>query len=270
MRLWRLTNLTMPVCLLSVPVRAVACAISLLLLPAASAFPAALTPSAPEHERVLASFVLARGRAPTAAELTAWLDRGESSVAALLEAHATELGRSAEERRAVLVRAYRDAFGAEPDAAVAASAARDAGETVTYTAWLKRHDAAIAQDATARADVINRAYRHVVRRDAYPEEHAYWKDRDTRLFMLLVGCVEHWARRNQPGLMVTAGAPTMSVNSDLLLNVRLSPGVAGEARDAAGLPLVSDDARGTHHVIAPGAAGIRSGGGMHFVVAGAP
>ena len=48
---------------------------------------------------------------------------------------------------------------------------------------------------------------------AHPEEIEYWKNHDTLSFVLLVGCVEDWARRNQPGLMVTAGTPTLIVQS---------------------------------------------------------
>jgi hypothetical protein len=78
--------------------------------------------------------------------------------------------------------------------------------------------------------------------------------------------MEDWARRNQPGLMVTSGTPTISINCDYLATVRLSPKVAAEAREGAGLPPAGD---GGTHVIAAGAGAIVSGGRIHFAMAGA-
>jgi hypothetical protein len=121
--------------------------------------------------------------------------------------------------------------------------------------------------------VLDRAYQLVVRRGLYDEEVAYWKPRGTLPFLLLVACIEDWARRNQPGLMLTAGVPTVSVNSLYLATVRLSPEVAEEARAAAGLSTAttSDFVYASNRtVIASGADSLVAGGRIHFVAAGAP
>jgi beta-glucanase (GH16 family) len=81
--------------------------------------------------------------------------------------------------------------------------------------------------------------------------------------------VYDWARRNQPGLMFTAGVPSAAVNNPYLATARLSPAVAAEARAAAALGSPSPAALGLH-IVAPGATSVASVGGVHFAAAGAP
>jgi hypothetical protein len=86
---------------------------------------------------------------------------------------------------------------------------------------------------------------------------------------MIAACVHDWARRNQPGLTVTAGPASVNVNSPYLTTVRLSPALAAETRAAAGFsrPRGASAARGWH-VIAPGADEVASVGGIHFAAAG--
>lgn len=238
------------------------------LLLAALAFvsTAAFGQSADQKERIEASFVLALGRAPSAAETQAWSRQPAASLAELIQRHERQLGSDAGARQAVAKKAFQDAFGRAPTAAELGTAVADA---VTYTELLERHVQRLAGDPAEYAKVLERAYQLVIRREVYPEELDYWKKHDTLPFTLLVGAVEDWARRNQPGLMVTAGKPTISVNSEFLATVRLSPGIAAEARRAAGLA-APENPEARRHVIAPGASTVTSSGGIHLVVAGGP
>ncbi len=238
-------------------------------LAAAMALPAAAALAQPpdQLERVAASFVLALGRTPSPAEIERWASQGPRSVADLLAQHRRELQDSAEAQRAVVARANQDAFGR----------ASTEGESVgapagsTYVELMQGHLKRLAERPAEYEQVVHRAYQRVLRRDAYSIEIDYWKRRPTLSFVLLVGCVEDWARRNRPGLMATAGAPSVSVNSDYLAAVRLSPGVAREARLATGLmpdgaPALASSAG--RSVVAPGAGQVASVGGIHFTAAG--
>lgn len=159
-------------------------------------------------------------------------------------------------RQAVQHRAYSYTFGEAPPTHT--SSQLPAG---TFSAQVAAHLATLAEDAGAYRAVMQRAYQHVIGRDVYDEEVEYWGRYDTLPYTLLVGCIEDWARRNQPGLMVTAGTPSISVNCELLETRRLSPATASQAAQAIGLTADAE-------VIAPGGQGVRSVGGIRFLVTG--
>ena len=228
------------------------------------------SPAPPPHvqpdERIAASFVLARGRVPTAAEAEAWSVAPAPPVPELLARHRQQLKADEAEWRAVAAKASLDAFGVARGAG--APDIRDA--PATYFEMMTAHLRWLADRPDEYAKVVRRAYRSVLRRDAYAQELDYWKRYSAKPFVLLAACVDDWARRNQPGLTVTSGPAAVNVNSPYLATVRLSPSAAAEARAAAGFARP----RGTaaelgRHVIAPGAQDVASVGGVHFAAAGA-
>lgn len=227
--------------------------------------------SAANDERITAAFVLALGREPEASEREHWRTQGELSVAGLLDAIREHLGTEPSAARLAAWRACRDALGRE---ATEAELDAESGADALYVERVQRHRERLAQDAGEYAGVIQRAYRFVVGREAYAEELTYWRERGVFPYVLLVGCLDDWARRNQPGLMVTSGTPTVSINCVYLTTVRLSPVIATEARVAAGLAkphegaVEENPAAFGRNVIAAGADRIVAGGQIHFLVAG--
>lgn len=218
-------------------------------------------------QRVEASFLLGQGRLPTAAELSEWSgDAGAATVGDLVEKHRRLLQQDPAAHRAVVAKAFADAFGHAPERAQSAQEQR----VLTYVERVKAHVAELRQRPDEYRAVLDRAYQRVVRRAVYDEEVAYWNEFDVLAYAMVVGCVDNWGRRNQPGLMVTAGTPTVSHNSVYLSTVSLSPKVAEEARAAAGLGTATTDYfsyASARTVIAPGAEKIVANGGMHFVAA---
>lgn len=233
-----------------------------LFLVAALALTSAFAASSPavQQERVAASFILAQGRAPSADEAAKWAG-ADAPVSDLIAKHRQQLSSDAAAKRAVVAKSYADAFGRPAKADELAAAASG-----TYTELMQQHVKSLAANAGEYEKVLSRVYQLVVRRDVYPEEIAYWKKYDVQSFTVLVGCVDNWVRRNQPGLMVTAGPTAVSVNCVYLTTARLSPAVAAEARTAAGLGAPADAAAG-NHVLAAGAEKIISDGRIHFVAA---
>lgn len=221
--------------------------------------------AAAQEERVGASYVLAFGRTPSAAERSTTRSQKPASMRELLGAHRAAISADAALERAVIVRAGRDAFGALPsDAEI--TALRGAG---TYVDLMRRHVTWLAEHPSDYERVLQRAYRMHLARDPYSIEIDYWKKYPALPYVLLVGCVENWALRNQPGLMATAGVPSVSATSAYLSAVRLSPAVAAEAREAAKLPPAGPADLG-RHIVAPGAEAVASVGGIHFAAAGSP
>jgi len=215
-----------------------------------------------QSERVAASFVLALGRGPTVAEARQWAGP-DVSFADLMAKHRQQLQGDAAAKRTVVAKAFQDAVGRAP---TAQEVAADSTGAASYTELVQQHVKRMAGDAGEYAQVLNRVYQLVIRRDVYPEEIEYWKKKRTLSFTVLVGCVDNWGRRNQPGLMVTAGPAAVSINCVFLTTARLSPVAAAEARAAAGLPAVSDPQAGTN-LLAAGAEGVATDGRMHFAAA---
>lgn len=211
-------------------------------------------------ERLAAAHLLAFGRLPAAPAAAS----APASVAQALETHRAELQADAPLRTAAARRAWFDAYGLAPttDEAIAA-----AGPAPTYFELLAAHRAALAREPAAAEAVLHRAYRVVVAREAYPEEIAYWRRHEPLPFVLLVGCIEDWARRNRPGLMSTTGAPTIAPHGPRLVTVRISPAIAAEVRALLALPAPpAPDA--VPRLLAVGGAGIATAGGMHLLVVG--
>jgi len=242
--------------------------LAIVILVFAAAPAAARAQSEQDTERIAASFVIALGRTPAAAEAVEWAKDGPRPVADLIGRHRDALRLDAATARAVAVKAGLDAFGRAPSEDELLR--RSDGEI--YAEIVHRHILGLAGSQEEYERVVHRAYRLHLQRDAYPVELEYWRARSALSFVLLAGCVENWARRNQPGLMATAGVPSVSVNSPYLATVRLSPAVAAEARAAAGLARPGEPALAAalgRHIVAPGAGPVASVGGIHFAAAGA-
>ncbi len=222
---------------------------------------------AAQDERVAASFVLALGRTPAAAELSQWTAGAPASIADLLARHRQRLRSDRAAARDAATRASVDALGRPPaQGDPAAPAGGDA-----YVDAMKRHLERLAGQPAEYEQVLHRAYRLVLARDPYDVEIAYWKRQPVLSYALLAGCIDNWGRRNQPGLMATTGVATVSINSPYLVAVRLSPAVAAEARMAAGLAPGGGRAAAlarARNIVAPGAAEVASDGGIHFAAAG--
>lgn len=210
--------------------------------------------------------MLALGRPAMAGDLAEPLPANKS-LRDLIEVHRENLKRDRELQREVAVRAEEDATGS----VLPGDQGADQTRGLTYAEQMQRQIASLATAPDRYRQVIDRAYQHVIRRPAYPEEHDYWKTRGTLPYVVLVGAIENWAQRNQPGLMVTTGTPSISVNSRFLTTLRLSLPIANEARTLLGLPVWTDVGRQHspgNHVVAVGAADIASVGGVHFLLAG--
>ncbi len=240
-----------------------ACAVLALLGAFASAKPAE------QQERLDASFLLAQGRLATAAEREAWAGDAETPFAELLAQQRERLRGDATAQNAVAVRAAADAFGTEALPAELGTVKPTAGET--YAELVQRHLQWLATHPDVYRQVVDRAYRLAVGREAFPMEQDYWRERSTLSFAMLVGCVDSWARRNAPGLMATTGTASISINCCHLTTRRLSPAVAAEVRAASGLAPVGDAALALacgRNLIAPGAGEIVSIGGIHLIAVG--
>jgi hypothetical protein len=246
------------------PLLSLACCLAV-----AACLPApAVAQTADQEERIGASFVLALGRAPARAEVEQWAKEAPQPLAALIARHRQYLQGDSAAARAVVAKAGEDAFGAAP----ADQGAGDLPAGAIYVELMKGHLGWLAQHPADYEQVVRRAYRMALDRDAYPVEIDYWKRQSTLSFALLAACIGDWALRNRPGLTATTGVPAISVNSPLLTTVRLSPAVAAEARVAAGLEAPGGDASAIaagRNILAPGAGTIVSVGGIHFAAAGA-
>jgi hypothetical protein len=217
------------------------------------------------QERAAAAFLLVHGRKANPQELAQLQAGAGRPIAEQIKALSESLKKDAQESRSVADKAAWDALGR-------GAAPSDQGGALNYTQAVKRHVDWLAQHRDEYEKVIHRAYRHVLNRDAYPAEITYWENLGTYSYVMLLGGIDHWARRSSPGLTETAGTPMVSWSSDFLTTVVVSPTVAAEARAAADLENKEETSLAMaagHNVIAAGSEGLVTGGRMHFVAAGA-
>lgn len=223
-------------------------------------------PMSQKEQRVVASYLLAFGRSPTAAESEKWSARDPLYVSLLVTELSQELHNNSALQKSVAEKAFVDTFGEAPTA----EATPDTG---TYTHLVEQNLNRLAHDSARYRKVIDRAYRKVVRRPLYDEEVGYWTEKGVLPFVLLVSCLDEWARRNQPGLMITTGPAAVSANCIYLDTVQLQPAIAEEARAAIGFSTASasDFAYSNNRtIIAPGGNKLVSNGRVQLVAAGAP
>ncbi len=168
---------------------------------------------------------------------------------------------SPDEKNNVRERAWIDTTGtaSDPNSSI---------DALSYHEYVFELTNRLEKSPSAYEQVIRRAYPYVIFRDVYDEEIDYWKQFPTMGYATLVGCIEDWARRNQPGLMVTGGNPTISVNCEFLTTLQLAPALADEVRAFLNLPM--PDPQLPNNVIAKGAESVISSGGIHFLLTGTP
>jgi hypothetical protein len=183
---------------------------------------------------------------------------------ALLQSHALALQVDQELADTVTQRAFVDAFGIAPGAPDAPTGAALIGATLYYE-QMRSHRVWLSGNPDDRHAMMRRAYHWVLGRDAYPEEIEYWGNYPTLTFILLAGCLEDWARRNQPGLMVTSGTPTIAHHCPYLHAQRVSPSIASEIRKT--IALLSPDSA-ANAILASGAESLTSSGGVAFIPTG--
>lgn len=220
-----------------------------------------------QQERIDASFLLAQGRCPTREERQIWTEPTERSFKELMDRQRDDLRKDASVRRAVASRATADAYGTE---ALPPELVSTSGEG-TYSEQVQRHLEWLSTHPETYRQLVDRAYRHVVGREAYTIEQEYWRERKPLSYVMLVGCIDSWARRNAPGLMATTGTASISINCVHLVTRRLSPSVAAEVRAGSGFAPDGDAALALacdRDVIAPGASQIVSIGGIHLIAVG--
>lgn len=190
------------------------------------------------------------------------VDAEQTRFAWVLQRESEALHQSPTLQQSAIRRAYRDTFGIDPkDPRGPAGSSNEA--VLSYHEQVKHHLHWLESHTEAYEAVLQRAYQTVIFREAYEEEIAYWMQRDRQSYLILVACVEDWARRNQPGLMVTSGIATASVNCEFLNTLQLSAELASQVRAAM-------DLSPSTTVLAHGASAIASGGNIPFLLVADP
>ncbi len=215
-----------------------------------------------------AAGLLVLGRVPSAEELTASGAAGAKTAAQLRDHFTKHLNAEKSVQASAAKQAWRDAFGRE---ASSDELGAD-GKGASYVELLRAHVAALGKNAADYDAVVQRVYQQVIRREPYDREMTYWRERGPLPFFLVAAALENWAQRNQPGLMVTGGTATVSINSSYLRGVVLMPGEAAAVREAFGLQPEESEAianSGSRTIVAPGAWDLVSNGPIFFAAAGA-
>ncbi|MCR6657081.1 MAG: hypothetical protein NVV63_15000 [Opitutus sp.] len=214
-----------------------------------------------------AAGLLVLGRVPSADEIAAAEREGAKTAAQLREHFSKKLSAEKNARTLAAKQAWRDAFGRDPSQAELDAGAKEA----SYVGLLRAHVKALGENAADYDAVVERVYQQVIRREPYDREMTYWRERGPLPYFLVASALENWAQRNQPGLMVTGGTATVSINSNFLRGVVLMPDEAAALRAVFALQPEGHEAianAGSRTIVAPGAAELVSNGPIFFAAAG--
>lgn len=229
-----------------------------------------------QRERIQSSYLLAFGRAATDSEVVYWSKQSAQSIADLIAGHRRYLKQDAGTHRAMIRRSYIDALGREPNEG---EYKHWLGGDDTYTQLMKNHVSWLRGNPGEYEGVIRRSYRLVLNRAATAPEIAYWKSQGTLSYALLAAAHDGWKKQNPSGGTKTSGPATVSSGTTYLATATVSPAIAAEARNAAGLvgndgaSLIGNDgstlvAAGGGNLVAAGGGNLVAAGGGNLVAAG--
>lgn len=213
-------------------------------------------------ERIIASYMIAFGRPPQAAETSYWLTDplSNKTVKDLVEKHRDNMNKVDRSLRLSAVKqSYIDAFGREPR--------QDEidywmGSINTYAEMRQKHVEWFASRPEEWVKVIQASYQFAFKRAPKTDELAYWKGQPARAFWALVVQHDEFIRNN-PQL-----GPKSGTTGSLLVKrenkVTISPSILQEIR-LNGAGVIST---GGGNVISTGGGNVISTGGGNVISTG--
>lgn len=214
-------------------------------------------------ERIIASYMIAFGRPPQAAETQYWLTDplSNKTVNDLVEKHRENMNKVDRSLRLTAVKqSYIDAFGRAPR--------QDEinywmGSVNTYAEMRKKHVEWFAARPDEWVKVIQASYQTAFKRAPKADELAYWKGQPARSFWDLVVQHDEFIRNN-PHLGPKSGSSgTTLVKREN--KVTITPSLLNEIRLSGGAGVIST---GGGNVISTGGGNVISTGGGNVISTG--
>lgn len=214
-------------------------------------------------DRIIASYMIAFGRPPQAAETSYWLTDplSNKTVKDLVEKHRENMNKVDRSLRLTAVKqSYIDAFGRAPRPD---EIDYWMGSVNTYAEMRAKHVEWFAARPDEWAKVIQASYQTAFKRAPKAEELAYWKGQPARSFWDLVVQHDEFIRNN-PHLGPKSGA-TGATLVKKENKVTIAPSLLPEIRLSGGAGVIST---GGGNVISTGGGNVISTGGGNVISTG--
>lgn len=184
-------------------------------------------------QRIQASYILAFGQMPQAAEITHWMSQPQSaSITQLMASHKAFITSGGYKKEAI-INSYKDGWGLLIDA--------DnpqykywANYNQTYTELMAAHIQYLTANPAEYEKVINRACKYVFNRNATSDEMTKWKSNSSKFsYLMIVGYLQN--KKSKYSLQCTPEENAMSLGnaSSAVIGAHLNVSITREL-DAAG------------------------------------
>ena len=206
-----------------------------------------------KKQTIEASYVMALDRNATSSEVNYWMGQPLKGdfLGQMVETHRGWLQSNPNEKRTMIRKAYKDAYGIDPSNA---EVEKNMQMNYHYTDWINNHLAWIGKSDAEKTQVYTRAYNKILGRNPSNDELKYWKQ-GAYAYYLVAGCLQTCKQSSSSGSCL---ARIISPSSSSVLQV---PANQPLAMSAAKINEASAAKMGNTLVASGGGNLVASGGG---------
>lgn len=205
-----------------------------------------------KRERVTSSYMLTFGRQPNSGELNYWMGRENLSVSQLVNLHSQYLNTNNDEKRKVVIKAFKDSYGYVPNES---QVKQNMSSSFNYSQWMNNHLNFLRSSTQDWNNMISKVYSNVCARSATDNDRRSWQQNKAMPYYIVAAIVEKWHKENLASKQLR-----VNNNSSFMNLFGLSNPVANEVAKVV--------AAGGLNVIAPGGGNVIAAGGGNVVAAG--
>jgi hypothetical protein len=209
-----------------------------------------------KRQSIQASYLLALGKKPTAAELNYWMSQtiNGDMLKTLYENHRNWLQGNPEVKKDMIRRSFKNSYGRNPnDNEVNTNMQLN----WTYTDWMNNHTAWLKKSSNDYEKAIQFAFQNVMGRYPTSSELSFWKGKGAMAYYVVASCVEQC---KNSGNSSNCNSNVFGTSTRFADAINVAPKVAASANNLIG--------QAGGNVVAPGGANVVSAGGANVVAAG--
>ncbi len=222
-------------------------------------------------QRIQASYILAFGQMPQAAEITHWMSQPQAaSISQLMASHKAFITSGGYKKEAI-INSYKDGWGLTMDENNPQYKFW-AGYNQTYTELMAAHVQYLTANPAEYEKVINRACMYVFKRNATADELTKWKSNSRKFsYLMIVGYLQNKKSKYSVQCTPEENAMSLGYSSTAVVGAHLNVAITKEL-DAAGFishngSALVGNSGGT--LVAAGAGNLITNDGGTLVAAGA-
>lgn len=215
----------------------------------------AQSPEQIKRDRINASYLISLGRQPSSGELSHWMGRENYTLEQLVNLHNQYLQSNSGEKRTMVIKAYKDAYGRQPtDSDIRTNMAK----SWNYTDWMNNHIKYLRENDNAWDYLLAQVYSKVCGRSASEADKRSWPRSDAKPYWMVAAVVEKWHAENSH-----KSSKGVRLGNGYMTSINVSSPVASEASRIIGQAAGNVIAPGGANVVAPSGANVVAAGGLN-------